>query len=97
VRDTVDRTASPEDRIRRALTERCRIAGGVRAGFSLRRTALEALAAASGGSEEVAAAIDGLLASDRLAANEDGSRVYLTETGVTWLDERPTAPDSSSS
>lgn len=82
---------SPENRIRDVLAERCRIAGGARAGFSLRRTALQALASNGGEIDEIEAAVDALVAAGRLAANESNSRVYLTEAGVAWLSEEPAA------
>lgn len=95
MRTTPAAAASPEDRVRRILAERCRIAGAVRAGFSLRRAALEALAAGGGAGTEIATAVDALLASGRLVANESGSRVYLTEAGAAWLGEPVITPSAN--
>lgn len=79
--------SNQEERIRRILAARCRIAGGARVGFSIRRAALEAQA--SGDHSELRAAtrtvLDQIVDSDRLRANEGGDRVYVTESGLSWL------------
>jgi len=76
---------TPQGRIARVLAERCRIAGGARAGFSLRRTALEALAGGGRVKEEISAGVEELVRAGYLQSNASGTRLYLTEAGVTWL------------
>lgn len=89
-----DEATTPRDRIARALAQRCRIAGGVRAGFSLRRLALEMLAGGGQRSEQVVDAVDDLVSAGYLMANESGTRVYITEAGVAWLNGSEPAPDA---
>lgn len=75
------------DRLRRVLAARCRIAGGAQVGYSVRRAALEEQAAGEDPSlgSATTAAVNELVTSGRLRLNEAGDRVYLTESGVSWL------------
>ena len=65
--------------------EKCRIAGGAKPGYNLRRRAIEL-----GVSSQAAADLDQGLASlvekGLLAANEAGDRFILTESGVEAID-----------
>jgi hypothetical protein len=60
--------------------EKCRIAGGAKPGYNLRRQAIEAGAVAGG--EAVAGGLASLVEKGLLASNEAGDRFILTETGV---------------
>lgn len=68
-----------------AVLERFRskaiMAGGPRPGYMLRRTALEVV----GGSNDLDAAIDELVAGGFLKLNEGGNLVYLTAAGAERL------------
>ena len=76
-----------EESLRRILAGRCRIAGGAQPGFSMRRAALAAQAAGEDPDLEAVTkrVLDDLVESGRLLSNEAADRVYLSDSGVAWV------------
>ena len=70
-----------ESEILDRFREKCRIAGGAKPGYNLRRQAIEA-GVAEPGAEAMSQGLASLVEQGLLASNEAGDRFILTETGA---------------
>jgi hypothetical protein len=74
-----------ETEVLRRFFEKCRIAGGAKAGYNLRRQAIE-LGVSGQAAEGLDEGLASLVEKGLLASNEAGDRFILTESGVEALD-----------
>lgn len=76
-----------ERAILRRYEEKCRIAGGARAGYLLRLAAIERLGEEAGGTGAVDGGLAALVEKGLLKPTEAGDRYYLTEAGAELLQQ----------
>lgn len=73
-----------ESKVLARFVEKCRIAGGPKAGYNLRRQAI-AYGLAGEAESETSEGLESLVSRGLLASNEAGDRFILTEAGVEAL------------